>query len=99
MEGQIPEEVKAERKDFILALQRGISAEICEKFIGKTLEVIVEGRLEGEENIYCGRSYRDCYEIDGFVFFESNEELIAGDFYKIAIKEAGDYDLIGERTE
>ncbi len=99
MEGQIPEEIKAERKDQILRLQQGISACICEKYVGSTLEVIVEGRLEGEDNIYCSRSYRDCYEIDGFVFFESNEELVAGDFYNIKITEAGDHDLIGERTE
>ncbi len=97
MEGQVPEKVKAKRKDRILTMQRGISAGICESFIGKTLEVIVEGKLEDEDNIYCSRSYRDCYEIDGFVFFESDEELMAGDIYSVVIKEAGDYDLIGER--
>lgn len=75
-------------------------AEICEKYVGRTLEVIVEGKIDGDEdNIYCGRSYRDCYEIDGFVFFKSDEELIAGDFYNIKITEAGDYDLIGERID
>lgn len=100
MDGQIDEEVKAERKDYILQLQRSISASICEKYVGKTLEVIVEGKIDGEEeNIYCGRSYRDCYEIDGFVFFKSDEELLAGDFYNIKITEAGDYDLIGERID
>lgn len=100
MKGQIDEEIKAERKDYILKLQRGISADICEKYTGRTLEVIVEGKIDGDEdNIYCGRSYRDCYEIDGFVFFKSDEELIAGDFYNIKITEAGDYDLIGERID
>ncbi len=100
MDNQIEEEVKAERKDYILQLQRGISASVCEKYVGKTLEVIVEGKIEGEEdNVYCGRSYRDCYEIDGFVFFKSDEELLAGDFYNIKITEAGDYDLIGERID
>ena len=62
----------------VFILQKNISAQICESFIGKELEVIVEGRLEDEENVYCGRSYRDCYEIDGFVFFNSSEDLIAG---------------------
>lgn len=96
MPDQIDEEVKQERKDYILELQKAVSAEICAGFVGKTLEVIVEGKLEGEDDVYCGRSYRDCYEIDGFVFFDSKEELIAGDFYKIHITSAGDYDLIGE---
>ena len=99
MPNQIDETLKAERKEYILELQKSISAEICESFIGKTLEVIVEGRLENEDGVYCGRSYRDCYEIDGFVFFDSAEELIAGDFYDIKITSAGDYDLIGEMTK
>ena len=78
-----------------MELQKTISAEVCQKYIGKTLEVIVEGKIEGEDDLYCGRSFRDCYEIDGFVFFKSEEELIAGDFYNVKITEAGDYDLIG----
>ncbi|MBQ6554609.1 MAG: 30S ribosomal protein S12 methylthiotransferase RimO, partial [Firmicutes bacterium] len=93
---QVDEEIKAQRKDEILALQKSISAEICSGFVGKELEVIVEGKLDDEDDVYCGRSYRDCYEIDGFVFFNSSNELIAGDFYNIRITSAGDYDLIGE---
>ena len=96
MPNQIDEEVKQQRKEYILDLQKNISAGICDSFIGKELEVIVEGKLEDEDDVYCGRSYRDCYEIDGFVFFNSSEDLIAGDFYKVKITSAGDYDLIGE---
>ncbi len=96
MPNQIEEEIKQERKDYIMELQKSISAEKCESFVGKVLKVIVEGKIEGEENVFCGRSYRDCYEIDGFVFFESDEELIAGDFIFVKITAASDYDLIGE---
>jgi ribosomal protein S12 methylthiotransferase len=92
---QIDEEVKQERKDYLLSLQKLISADVCQKYIGSELEVIIEGKIEGDDNVYAARSYRDCYEIDGFVFFESEEELLAGDFYKVKITEAGDYDLIG----
>ncbi len=95
---QLDEEIKKQRKDYIMELQKGISAEICESLVGTTQEVIVEGKLDGEENVYCGRSYRDCYEIDGYVFFESPNELIAGDYYKVKITSASDYDLIGELT-
>jgi ribosomal protein S12 methylthiotransferase len=98
MDGQIDEEIKAQRKESIMEAQMEISAELGQKFVGKTLEVIVEGKIEDEDDLYCGRSFRDCYEIDGFVFFKS-EELIAGDFYNIKITSAGDYDLIGERVE
>lgn len=97
MDNQVDDKIKQERKDYILDVQRSVSAAVCQSYVGKELEVIVEGKLEGEDNVYLGRSYRDCYEIDGFVFFNSNEELIAGDFYNIRIIEAGDYDLIGER--
>lgn len=99
MDNQIDEDVKAERKDYILQVQKSVSADICQKYVGKVLEVIVEGKIEGDDNVYCGRSYRDCYEIDGFVFFKSEDDLLAGDFYNIKITEAGDYDLIGERID
>lgn len=96
MPNQVPEEIKQERKDYIMQLQRGISARRCDEFIGTTLEVIIEGKIEGEDNVYCARSYRDCYEIDGFVFFNSDNELLAGDFYNVKITSASDYDLMGE---
>jgi ribosomal protein S12 methylthiotransferase len=96
---QVPDEIKEERKDYLLSLQKNISAEVCQKYVGKTLEVIVEGRIGDEENVYAGRSYRDCYEIDGFVFFECDRDLIAGDFYNVEITEAGDYDLVGKLRE
>jgi ribosomal protein S12 methylthiotransferase len=96
---QIDEEVKQQRKDYIMEVQKSVSAEICEGFIGKTVEVIVEGKLDGEDSVYCGRSYRDCYEIDGYVFFESEDELLAGDYYNVKITSASDYDLVGEIVE
>lgn len=98
MENQIDEDVKQQRKEKLMLLQKDISSKICQKFIGKTLKVIVEGKIEGEDNVYCGRSYRDCYEIDGFVFFkcDDNIELLAGDFYDIKITDAYEYDLIGQ---
>lgn len=99
MDNQIDEDVKTERKDYLLQVQKSVSADICQKYVGKVLEVIVEGKIEGDDNVYCGRSYRDCYEIDGFVFFKSEDDLLAGDFYNIKITEAGDYDLIGERID
>ncbi len=95
MPNQIDEDLKQKRKDYIMEIQKNISAEKCESFVGKTLEIIVEGKTEGEDNIFCGRSYRDCYEIDGFVFFESDKEIIAGDFLCVKITGASDYDLIG----
>ena len=94
MEGQIPEEIKQERKDIIMDMQRDISAEKCESFVGKKLKVIIEGKLP-DDNIYCARSYRDAPEIDGLVFVNSDEELLTGDFVDVVITAASDYDLYG----
>lgn len=98
MDNQVEENIKEERKNYLMEIQKDLSSERCREFIGKTLKVIVEGKLEEEDNVYCGRSFRDCYEIDGFVFFKGigDEEIIAGDFYNIKITDAYDYDLIGE---
>ena len=49
-----------------------------------------------EENIFCGRTRRDAPEIDGLVFVSSEEELYSGDFVTVRIREAGDYDLMGD---
>ncbi len=99
MDNQIDDNVKKQRKDYILSLQQQISMTKTLDYVGKTLKVIVDGKLEGEENIYCGRSYRDCVEIDGLVFFKCNYELLAGDFVDVKITEGLDYDLVGEIVE
>ena len=95
MENQIPEETKEERRDIIMDIQKSIAAALCEKEVGKVLEVLIEGKLP-EENIFCGRTRRDAPEIDGLVFVSSEEELYSGDFAAVKIREAGDYDLMGD---
>lgn len=95
MEGQIEEEIKQHRKDIIMETQKAISAENCLKSVGKTLKVIIEGKLP-EDNVYCGRTYKDAPEIDGLVFVSSQSELISGEFVQVNINKALDYDLMGE---
>ncbi len=98
MDGQISEELKQERKEIIMDIQRNISAEKCRSFEGKELKVIVEGKLP-DDNIYCARSYRDAPEIDGLVFVKSEEELLTGDFVNVLITASSDYDLYGDIKE
>ncbi len=95
MEGQILEQLKNDRKEIIMGIQRDISAKKCESFVGKELKVIVEGKLL-DDNVYCTRSYRDAPEIDGLVFVNSDEELLTGDFVNVVITAASDYDLYGK---
>jgi len=95
---QIDEEVKVERKDIIMDIQKNISAKKCEAMVGKKTKVLVEGRLP-EENVFCGRSYKDAPDIDGLVFIKSEEEIISGEFVTVAITQSGDYDLYGKVEE
>lgn len=99
MPNQIDEDIKQQRKDAVMELQKGISAAKCEEMVGKTVKVIVEGRLAEDENVYCSRSEKDAPDIDGMIFVRSEEELLTGDFINVKITEAGDYDLYGEVAE
>ncbi|MGE5676603.1 MAG: 30S ribosomal protein S12 methylthiotransferase RimO [Pseudomonadota bacterium] len=93
MPDQIDEEVKLQRLDKIMLLQRDISMENNKKLVGKTFRVLIEGFSEGE---YFGRSFMDAPEIDGKVYFKSAKSLIPGDFCDVIITEAQEYDLVGE---
>ena len=95
MENQIPEDVKAERRDELMALQQRISEEKTGNMVGKVLKVLVEGRIP-EEGIYVGRTYRDAPDVDGYVFLDAEEEIISGDFVTAKITGADEYDLTGE---
>jgi len=95
---QIDEEIKLERKERLLDMQKGISAGLLLEKVGKTYEVMVDGRLP-EENVYCARTYGDTIDIDGMVFFESEEDIMAGEMRKVRITQASDYDLNGVLTE
>ncbi|MDD4844033.1 MAG: 30S ribosomal protein S12 methylthiotransferase RimO [Anaerotignum sp.] len=95
MKNQIDEEIKEIRRDTIMDIQKNIAASLCEKEVGKVVQVLVEGKLP-EESIYCGRTRRDAPEIDGLVFLTAEEEIISGEFVTARIREAGDYDLMGD---
>ena len=94
-EDQIDEKVKVKRRDAIMALQHGISQELTAAKVGKEMQVLIEGKI-ADEDVYIGRTYQDAPDIDGEVFVEYEGELISGDFVKVRITEANDYDLIGE---
>lgn len=93
-ENQVDEETKILWKNEIMELQQEISYDLNSKMLGKELKVIVEGYLYKEQMYMC-RSYMDAPEIDGCVFVETNEELIAGDFIDVTITGFNEYDLIG----
>ena len=95
MEGQIPEEVKEARRDEIMELQQEISAEKGERMIGRELLCMIEGQISGE-SAYIARTYADAPQVDGYIFVQSGEQMVTGDFVKVKVTGALEYDLIGE---
>jgi ribosomal protein S12 methylthiotransferase len=88
---QVLAKTKEQRYRQIMNLQKNISKELNKKFIGQTLEVLVE---EEDNGVFLGRSQYDAYEVDGLVFIKKNG-LRIGDFYKTKIINSYDYDLVG----
>lgn len=86
----IPAEVKQERYERLMELQQGISLQVNQSYVGKTLDVLIEGYDNG---ISIGRSYRDAPEIDGMVLVEGKAE--AGEIIPVKITGALAYDLTG----
>lgn len=95
MDGQIDEEIKLNRRDELMELQQEISIEKSQGLIGRRLEVIIEGKA-ADEDVYVGRTYMDAPGVDGYIFINSDEELMSGDFAYVRVTGALEYDLIGE---
>ncbi len=92
---QVDEEIKEEWRDEVMELQEEIIFDCNETMIGRELYVMIEGELTSE-HAFIGRTYRDAPDIDGYVFIQTSENLMSGDFAKVKITGAYEYDLIGE---
>ena len=98
MEGQVPEKLKEEHRDEIMELQQEISLEKGNDRIGQELLVMIEGKVSGE-SAYIGRTYGDAPKVDGYMFVQTGEVLATGDFAKVKVTGAMEYDLIGELAD
>jgi len=95
MPEQIPEEVKEDRQAELMELQQEIVFDQAESMIGREVLVMIEGKV-ADENAYVGRTYKDAPNVDGLIFINTEEELMSGDFAKVKVTGALEYDLIGE---
>lgn len=98
MDQQIDEATKQRRHDAIMEVQQNISREKHKAFIGKTLDVLVEGYSEETELLLQGRTSQQAPDIDGVVLINDGQAKI-GDLVKVRITESMEYDLIGEIVE
>jgi len=95
MPDQIDEDVKAFRRDELMELQQEIAFEKAEDMIGRTLTVMVEGKV-ADEDVYVTRTYRDAPNVDGYLFLNTTANLMTGDFVNVLVTDCNEYDLIGE---
>jgi len=95
MKGQLTKPVKERRRKALMKAQAAVSAQKCAALVGRTLRVITDGYI-AEDGVWCGRSWRDCPDVDGMVFFACDWQPLTGDFVDVTITSAGEYDLIGE---
>lgn len=93
--GQLTQRTKEKRRDEIMKLQQTISRDKLKEKIGSVMDVLVEGYLP-ENQTYVGRTYMDAPDVDGYLFFDSEQELLSGEFVKVLVTEASEYDLRGE---
>jgi len=92
MEGQIIEEIKKQREEKLMIVQKDISEQINKLKIEKLYDILVEGN---DGKYYYGRSYEMAPDIDGSVLFESSKNINVGEFIKVKIVKNMDYDLVG----
>ena len=93
-ENQIDEETATQWRNEIMELQQEISLDKNETFVGKIMQVIVEG-YSSDDDVYVGRTYRDAPGVDGLVFVNCDYELMSGQIVDVRIEEVGPYDMIG----
>ena len=92
---QIDQEVKEERRDEIMELQQEIAFEKSESMVGRVLDVMIEGKV-ADEPAYVGRTYMDAPGVDGYIFVNTGEAMMSGDYVRVKVTGSSDYDLIGE---
>ena len=95
MPDQVDDELKLDWQADVMELQEEVIFDKNETLIGQTYYAFIEGKV-ADENAYIGRTYRDAPNVDGYIFINTDEELMTGDIVKVQVIGAHEYDLIGE---
>ena len=91
----VPEDAKEARRDEVMALQQEIAFEKSQSMVGRVLDVMIEGKV-ADEPAYVARTYMDAPDVDGYLFVNSEETFLSGDFVRVKVTGATEYDLMGE---
>jgi ribosomal protein S12 methylthiotransferase len=92
---QVDDELKLDWQADVMELQEEVIFDKNETMIGLETYAFIEGKV-ADENAYIGRTYRDAPNVDGYIFINSENELMTGDIVKVKVTGAYEYDLIGE---
>jgi len=95
LRGQVPERVKQERYDTLMELQAFVSLGRQERFLNKTLKVLVEEN-QGYDGYALGRSYREAPEVDGVIVIKNASNLVPGSFAKVKVVSVSEHDMEAE---
>ncbi len=98
MPDQIPEETKERRRDEIMELQQEIAFEAAAKMEGRVVKAMIEGKV-AEDDVYVARTYKDAPGVDGYLFINTERQLLSGDFVDVVVTGSNAYDLIGEMED
>ena len=98
MTDQVPENIKEERRNRIMELQQEVSLDKSADMVGRVIPVMVEGKIT-DDDAYVGRSYKDAPNVDGYVFINTNAQLMSGQIINVSITGSMEYDLIGEPAD
>lgn len=93
MSGQVSAKIKERRRARLMSIQREIAMELAKEKIGSVITVLTEGR---RGDFYVGRSGADAPEVDPVVLFKAPRALPSGEFVRVLVTGADEYDLIGE---
>lgn len=95
MPHQLEENVKEERRNAVMELQQEIAYEAAGRMAGKRLTAMIEGKV-ADEDAYVARTYKDAPNVDGYLFINTDRQLMSGEFVDVRITGSYEYDLIGE---
>ena len=98
LDGEVDEQTKQDRYDILMQTQLTVNEDIIEKRVGEVITVLCDG-FDTIADIYYGRTYADAPDVDGRVYFKSSFKVNPGDFVKVEIHEALDYDLVGQTVK
>ena len=93
---QIPEAIKQARFDRLMQAQQELAAEMNQRWLGRTVEVLIDERDPSDPGVFLGRTAADCPEVDGIVYVKSRAPLLPGAFTRVRVTDTYEYDLVAE---